>query len=219
MKYQQLFQQLAQKRDPVKSKPMSAHMQNKFSFLGVSTPERKRICRPFFSLAKANREEIDWEFVKLCWQKPEREYQYVAINYLSVMQEHLTAADLPKLKELLVEKSWWDTIDGLVRLVGGIAAAYPEVKEELLAWSLDDNSWLRRAAIDHQLNRKKDTDTELLEQIIVNNLDQRDFFINKAIGWSLREYSKVDPQWVRKFIRRYHEKMSKLSIIEGSKYL
>jgi len=61
--------------------------------------------------------------------------------------------------------------------------------------------WLRRAAILFQLNYKKETDFELLSEIILENLDSKEFFINKAIGWSLRQYARVDPRAVKKFVK------------------
>jgi 3-methyladenine DNA glycosylase AlkD len=118
-------------------------------------------------------------------------------------------------------RNWqgWDTIDGLDRVVGNIALVYPEVNSILLEWSKDENLWLRRIAIDHQLIRKDKTDIELLEKILVNNLGQSEFFINKAIGWSLRDYSKTNPDWVRNFIKRYQNKLAPLSIKDASKYI
>ncbi|MDR1185160.1 MAG: DNA alkylation repair protein [Coriobacteriales bacterium] len=104
-------------------------------------------------------------------------------------------------------------------MVGGIALAYPDVNRTLLAWSTEESIWLRRLAIDHQLLRKEQTDTALLEQIIVNNLGQKEFFINKAIGWSLREYGKTDATWVRKFLERHKDGLATLSVREASKYL
>jgi 3-methyladenine DNA glycosylase AlkD len=89
----------------------------------------------------------------------------------------------------------------------------------MLAWSTDEDFWLRRIAIDHQLCRKDKTNTELLEQILINNFGSSEFFINKAIGWSLRDYSKTNPQWVKTFIEKYKDKMNKLSIKEASKYI
>ena len=89
----------------------------------------------------------------------------------------------------------------------------------MLQWSLDENIWLRRIAIDHQLSRKEKTDTEMLEKILENNLGSDEFFINKAVGWALREYSKTNPQWVRAFIKKNKEKMASLSVREASKYL
>ena len=96
---------------------------------------------------------------------------------------------------------------------------HPEVNATLLDWSQSDNIWLRRVAIDHQLLRKGQTDTALLEAIIRYNLELKEFFINKAIGWALRDYSKTDPDWVSQFIARYRNQMNALSIREGSKYI
>ena len=131
----------------------------------------------------------------------------------------MTPSDLPRLKKLAQTKSWWDTIDFLDRLVGSIIAQFPETKATILSWSCDEDIWLRRLAIDHQLLQKEKTDTELLEKILVNNLSQTEFFINKAIGWALRDYSKTNPNWVRDFIERHQTEMAALSIREGSKYL
>lgn len=89
----------------------------------------------------------------------------------------------------------------------------------MLKWSKDKNIWLRRVSIDHQLLRKEKNDTELLEKIIVNNFGSNEFFINKAIGWALRDYSKTNKEWVSNFIKKYNNNLSSLSIREGSKYL
>ena len=95
---------------------------------------------------------IDWDFVDTCWEKDAREYQYVAANYLKAMQSYLTKDDLPKLERLVVTKSWWDTVDILDRVVGSLVANHPELEEVILKWSLSDNIWLRRVAIDHRVD-------------------------------------------------------------------
>jgi 3-methyladenine DNA glycosylase AlkD len=141
------------------------------------------------------------------------------MDYLVIRRETLTPSDLPKIKKLATEEPWWDTIDCLDKLVGSIALNFPKVNEVLVKWSCDDNFWLRRIAIDHQLLRKEKTNTKLLEEIILNNLGQTEFFINKAIGWSLRDYSKTNPEWVRGFIEKYQDRLAPLSIKEASKYL
>lgn len=89
----------------------------------------------------------------------------------------------------------------------------------MLDWSKDDDFWIRRIAIDHQLCRREKTNTELLEKIIVNNFGSNEFFINKAIGWTLRDYSKTNPLWVKEFLNKYQDKMDNLSIKEASKYI
>ena len=89
----------------------------------------------------------------------------------------------------------------------------------MLVWSLDPDFWVRRLAILHQLPLKDRTDRDLLERILENNLGSREFFINKAIGWALRQFSKTDRGWVADFIERHKERMAPLSLREGSKYL
>lgn len=208
---------LREMANPEQAIPMAAYMKNQFPFLGIKTPERRKRCRAFFK--EYRHEGIDWGFVDTMWQLPEREFQYAAIDYLTNKKEDLTYEHLPKLKQLIQTKSWWDSVDNLDTLIGEIVVKDPKAKATMLAWSQDEDFWLRRIAIDHQLLRKEDTDTELLEQILVNNLNQTEFFINKAIGWSLRDYSKTNPGWVRDFLNKYQEQLAPLSIREASKYL
>jgi len=111
-----------------------------------------------------------------CWEQSEREFQYLAAEYLAKLRAVLTARDIPNIRRIAVQKSWWDTIDSLDKIAGDIVLRYPEVNETLLKWSSGDNIWLRRIAIDHQMSRKDKTDTVLFKQIIVNNLGQTEFF-------------------------------------------
>lgn len=196
---------------------MKAYMKNKFEFLGVKTPARWKLAKAFFK--QQTDSVIDWNFINEAWNNPYRELQYATLDYLESRKKLLTPSDLSHLKKLAQTKSWWDTIDFLDRLVGSIIARFPETKEIILSWSCDEDIWLRRLAIDHQLQKKEETDTELLEKILVNNLGKTEFFINKAIGWALRDYSKTNPNWVRDFIERHQAEMAALSIREGSKYL
>ncbi len=215
--YKQLLAELNRHADPARAAPMAAYMKNRFDFIGIAKPQVKCICKPLFQgAAKA---AVDWDFVRQCWANPHRELQYCALEYLRAVQKNLTPQDIPHLQALITDKSWWDTSDVLDRIVGGIALRHPEVNATLLNWSQSDNIWLRRVAIDHQLLRKEQTDTALLEQIVCNNLGQTEFFINKAIGWALRDYSKTNPQWVRRFIEQHRSRMAKLSVREASKYL
>ena len=217
MHYGTLLAALTPHADPARAAPMAAYMKNRFDFLGIAKPQVKCICKPLFQgAAKA---AVDWDFVRQCWANPHRELQYCALEYLRAVQKNLTPQDIPRLQALITDKPWWDSADVLDRIVGGIALRYPEANAVLLAWSQSDNIWLRRVAIDHQLLRKEQTDTALLEQILRNNLGQTEFFINKAIGWALRDYSKSNPQWVRRFIEQHRSRMAKLSVREASKYL
>ena len=217
MDVEELLENLKAAATPDDVPAMKAYMKNKFEFLGVKTPARRKLAKTFFK--QQTDSVIDWNFINEAWNNPYRELQYAALDYLESRKKLLASSDLPRLKKLAQTKSWWDTIDFLDRLVGSIIARFPETKEIILSWSYDKDFWLRRLAIDHQLLRKEETDTELLEKILVNNLGQTEFFINKAIGWALRDYSKTNLDWVRDFIERHQAEMAALSIREGSKYL
>ena len=217
MNVEELVKELKAVANPDDAVVMKAYMKNKFEFLGVKTPARRKLAKTFFK--QQTDSVIDWNFINEAWNNPYRELQYASLDYLESRKKLLIPSDLSHLKKLAQTKSWWDTIDFLYRLVGSIIARFPETKEIILAWSRDEDIWLRRLAIDHQLLRKEETDTELLEKILVNNLGQTEFFINKAIGWALRDYSKTNPNWVRDFIERHQIEMAGLSIREGSKYL
>ncbi|MBN2960849.1 MAG: DNA alkylation repair protein [Streptococcus gordonii] len=217
MNVEELVKELKAVANPDDAVAMKAYMKNKFEFLGVKTPARRKLAKAFFK--PQTDLVIDWNFINEAWNYPYRELQYTALDYLEIRKNLLTPSDLPHLKKLAQTKSWWDTVDFLDRLVGSIIARFPETKATILSWSCDEDIWLRRLAIDHQLLRKEETDTELLEKILVNNLGQTEFFINKAIGWALRDFSKTNPDWVKDFIERHRAEMATLSIREGSKYL
>ena len=218
MDFNKLYEEMIQHKNEEQARQMSKYMLNKFEYIGIKTPERRKIFKNFFKEYK-NEEKIDWEFVNKCWENKYREFQYVGADYLKNMKDKLTIDDIPKFKQLILEKSWWDTIDNLDMTIGALALKDSNVNKILMEWSLDENIWLRRIAIDHQLLRKEKTDIELLEKILKNNLEQTEFFINKAIGWALRDYSKTNPEWVKTFIEKNRENMAKLSIKEASKYL
>lgn len=215
MNFNTIFNDLSFLGNSEKSHKMSAYMKHKFSFLGVPAPERREVQKFHFKEDKIK--NTDWDFVQKCWDSSYRELQYVAMDYLR--KKSLCPKDMHRLKKLIITHSWWDSVDNLVPIVGKIIQNYPELCPLMLEWSVADNLWLRRVAILHQLLRKHQTDTQLLGQIIQNNFGDTEFFINKAIGWALRDYAKTNPQWVRDFLNDHQHKMARLSIREASKYL
>jgi 3-methyladenine DNA glycosylase AlkD len=217
MWYATLFRELENNYNEEQSKEMAAYMQNKFMFLGIQKPHLKDIERPYFK--EAGKYDLDWSFVEQCWQKEYREAQYVAVDYLNLNIKKLMVQDFFRLKELILQKSWWETVDSIDKMIGYIVEKNPELENDMLSWSQSENIWLKRVAIDFQQEYKKKTNTQLLELILRNNLDSRKFFINKAIGWSLRDYSKTNPEWVRNFLKKYEDQLSSLSKREAGKYI
>jgi 3-methyladenine DNA glycosylase AlkD len=196
-----VFDALRYSKDDEQARTMASRLRGQFPFLGLDADQRKRRSAPYFKSFK--KDGLDWGFVLKCWEQPEREFQYLAVDYLSRQKGNLGAADIPALRELAVRKPWWDTADRLAAIVGSVAARFPESNGTLLDWSRDGDRWLRRIAICHQLGRKERTDTGLLERVIANNLGQRDRVIESAIRRALRDYGKTNPEWVRSFLDRH----------------
>ena len=218
MKLLDLITDLEENRNELLAESMSKYMQDKFRFLGVRGATRTKIYKKYFPDARKTK-TIDWDFVENCWNKEEREFQYVVVYYLKAMQKFLKREDISRLKYLIVTKSWWDTVDLLAKVVGSLIIRIEGYDQIMLEWSKDSNIWLRRVAILYQLSLKDKVDKQVLDKILVNNLGDSEFFINKAIGWALRDYSKYNPEWVREFIKKNKENMANLSIREASKYI
>ncbi len=216
--FEQILRELRDNETPSQAAPMAKYMKNKFSFLGITRPARNKIQAGFLKEVRQEK-RINWEFIFKCWDLPEREYQYLAVDYLTTRVQLLQKEDMAKLELLITQKPWWDTIDSIaVKLVGELCNKYPGLIDDyILNWAASDNIWLARTAILFQLKYKQNTDTILLARIIIQNSNSREFFINKAIGWILREFSKTDRQWVKIFIA--NNPLHPLSVREGSKYL
>ncbi len=197
---------------------MSSYMRNKFKFLGIKSPKRKEIFKEIFENFKNNK-EIDKEFVVKFFNKDYREFQYIAIDYLIKMKKYFLKDDIFFIKDLIITKSWWDTVDLIAsNLLGQICKKYPSlIDEQIVFWINDDNMWIRRSSIIFQLRYKENTNLEILQKSIESNIDDNEFFIQKAIGWALREYSKTDYKWVLNFINNHN--LSKLSKREAEKYI
>ena len=213
-----LITDFEENRNELLAESMSKYMQDKFRFLGIRGATRTEIYKKYFPDARKTK-IIDWDFVENCWNKEEREFQYVVVYYLKAMQKFLKREDISKLKYLIVTKSWWDTVDLLAKVIGSLVIRIEGYDQIMLEWSKDSNIWLRRVAILYQLSLKDKVDEIILDKILVNNLGDNEFFINKAVGWALRDYSKYNPEWVREFIKKNKDNMANLSIREASKYI
>ncbi len=203
-----------------RAEAMSAYLRNQFPFLGIGARDRKVASRPTLVAAKTASPDELMAFAMACWREPEREFSYVACDVLRAQASRLEPQHLDGVRALLTTRSWWDTIDPLAtRTVGTMVQAHPELAGTMDRWVGSDNFWLVRTAILHQLLYREATDTHRLFSYAQARAGDDEFFVRKAIGWSLRQYSRIDPQAVRTFVSAHDAELSSLTKREALKHL
>lgn len=179
-----------------------AYLRNQFEFYGLKTTERRVIQQPFLIKEYLPKKQELAQIIKILLNKPQREYQYFSQELAFKYIKQLEKKDIELYEYMVIHKSWWDTVDSIsTKLMGAYFKQFPEQREKYVQkWLESSNIWLKRAAILFQLKYKNDLDKELLATIIHSLLGTKEFFINKAIGWILREYSRTDPDWIEEFV-------------------
>jgi len=219
---QNLKSTLVENANPEQAKGMEAYMKGKFKYLGISSPLRKEISAQFLRKDQIPTFDEMHDVVWSLWQEPWRELHYIAMELAGKYRKQWNEESLELFREMIMSNSWWDTVDHISsNLVGTYFFDHPEKKTETaLAWNQSGQLWLERCSIIFQLKYKDKLDTSILSTCIESHLESKEFFLRKAIGWSLRQHSKYDPKWVRSFIDSHEMSgLSGLSLREASKYL
>lgn len=181
-----------------------AYMKNHFEFYGIKTPARRKIQKPFFIKEYLPPKKELEKIIKILWNKPEREYQYFSQELAQKYIKQFEKKDIELFEFMVINKSWWDTIDCIApKLIGEYFKVYPKQRDKYVRkWIVSENIWLQRSSILFQLNYKDNLDTEFLSFVINSLLGSKEFFINKAIGWVLRQYSRINIDWVIDFTNK-----------------
>jgi 3-methyladenine DNA glycosylase AlkD len=217
---ERLDDRFAASRDPERAAAMRAYMRDQFPYAGLPAPALRRVERDVFAGLPAPSAADLRKVALACWSRDEREYQYVACDYL---RKHVRAADasfIDVTRTLITTKPWWDTVDALAtRFVGDLVRRHPSLVATMDAWSQEPDMWLVRTAILHQLHYGTATDTSRLFTYCARQAGHTDFFVRKAIGWALRHYARTDPAAVREFVAANAARLSPLSVREATKHL
>ncbi|MBS0603827.1 MAG: DNA alkylation repair protein [Verrucomicrobia bacterium] len=197
-----------------------AYMKAHFPFLGLQKPLRAKLQKTLFiEFPLRSEEELQDVLLKL-WEFPEREFQYAALDLGKKYSRLITPKSFSIIELLVRTRSWWDTVDDLAaNILGSLLLRHPDLRCKMEDWIDDPYLWIRRSALLYQLKYKAETDVEELLRFCQKRMEEKDFFIRKAIGWVLREYAKTDPSCVKKFIVEQESRLSALSIREASKHL
>jgi 3-methyladenine DNA glycosylase AlkD len=205
---------------PADAAPMAAYVKDQFVYFGIKAGPRRTAAKPILRASGSTTADQLVDFAEQCWNQPEREFQYVAMDVLRKRCSTLRPGDLPSIEALIVSKSWWDTVDGLAAwVVGPMVSAYPQLIGTLDSWAADKNVWRVRSALLHQLSYKEHTDVERLFRWCDTWAEHPDFFIRKAIGWALRQYARTDPDAVLAFVATHEGRLSPLSKREATRRL
>ena len=207
-------------RDLERAVDMARYMKDRFAFYGIAAGPRRSLQRKAFRGAPKPTQQDLVRVTDACWRKKQRELQYFGADYV---RQHIGVCDesfLEQLRKLISTKSWWDTVDLLAAHgVGSLALRYPSIRHEMNLWINADDIWIARTALLYQLGYKQGTDADQLFELCERRAADPEFFIRKAIGWALREYSKTDPRAVRAFVRMNEKNLSGLSKREALRWL
>jgi 3-methyladenine DNA glycosylase AlkD len=216
--YQTLLSSAA---DPIRAAGMAAYMKHQFNFIGIPTPNRRKLTAALeITIKKELTIESTLVLVNQLYQCQAREYHYSALDLLERCHSKLRASDLPLLENLVTTHSWWDTVDALAsKIVGPLVKREPSLIARMDELTLHPNLWLRRTAILYQLGWKADTDQARLFDACLANASEKDFFIRKAIGWALRQHARIAPDAIRDFVAQHQTALSPLSQREALKHL
>ena len=206
--------------EPGRAPAMAAYMKGIAPYLGVPTPARRAATRDWIrgfdpgtdatALLGAASELVT---------EPEREFAYVAVDLVARHERALSESGLLALRELALERPWWDTVDAWSGVIGRSGLRHRSWDGQVLGWATDDRLWVRRIALVFQVGRREAVDLELLFAACEANLADRDFFMRKGIGWGLRDAARTHPEEVRAFVETNRARMSGLSIREATEHM
>jgi 3-methyladenine DNA glycosylase AlkD len=193
-----------QNKNPENAFAMAKYMKNNFTFFGIKTEERRQI---FKEIWKDNKQEVtakSREIALELYSKPQREFHYCAIEILiKELKGNYKKEDIQLIEKLIVTNTWWDSVDTIAKyILGEYLLEFPlETKKTTERFSNSENMWLNRCVILFQLNYKEKTNFDILKLECDKHKMSKEFFIQKAIGWALREYAKTNPEAVKNFVQ------------------
>ncbi len=219
MIFKEILENFKKKADKSLALWQKNYMRRQFEFLGVNASDRNLIVKKYYpKILNLSYSDLE-RFVGLCWDNKYREMQYVAMWLLRNYSKKKPLENIGIAEFMIENKSWWDTVDFIAPNIAEPYFSENPQEEKIIVnkWLKSDNLWLRRSSIIYQLKRKEKTDTLILLYNIKQLADDTDFFIQKAIGWALREYSKINPDFVIKTSEDIN--LSNLAHREALRYL
>ncbi|SDH26977.1 DNA alkylation repair protein [Microbacterium pygmaeum] len=208
---------LRARADDARAPGQQAYMKSEMPFLGVPVPQARRIART--AASTTTEAAILRAAARKLWDAAEyREERYAAMALLGLAPASADPDAVGLIVHMVRTGQWWDYTDELAHRMADLHDRFPaEAAAIVRVWSADDDLWVRRIAILSQLGRRDRVDAALLAELIEPSIADPEFFLRKAIGWALREYARVDPDWVLAYADSHP--LSPLSRREALKHL
>ena len=212
---------LAERADPDKAGSMAAYLKTEMPFYGVQKKGRTEVLRLVRKEYPIENNRAYRDAVLALWERPHREEKYLAIAVARQHKPFITIENLDIYEQLVVEGAWWDFVDDVaINLVGPMHLHQRKEMEPVIEqWIEDEVMWLRRTSLISPIKHKAETDHKTLFDHCLRRAHEKEFFIRKAIGWTLREYAKTEPDRVRRLLINHRDRWSGLSFREASKHL
>jgi len=219
--YVELITQLYSERgDPLTAEGQARYMKGRFLFYGLKAPQWMAIIKEVFKEHGLYEGDQLRSFVRLCFEEECREMHYTGLQMLEKKIKKQPEEEIIFLEELVHTNSWWDSVDWINKLVGIHFMQFPKFQIPTVErWIETDNRWLQRLAIIHQLTYREHTNWDLLQRMILRRAGSDEFFVQKAAGWALRQYSKTNGHAVIGFVEEHGERLASLSRREALKWL
>jgi 3-methyladenine DNA glycosylase AlkD len=215
-----LRSELQKHADPKRASAMQAYMKTSQKFYGVSASPLKEIFRTARTKFEIKTFDDYQNVIRALWSGESREEMYLAILTAKYYKKFRTDKAMRLYEAMLATATNWDLVDDIAaHLVGDLVLKDRKHETRLKRWARSKNFWMRRSAILAHLFHAKETNLKLFEQILAGMMHEKEFFIRKAIGWSLRQYAKTNPKWVKHFVKTYGDRLSGLSKREALKHI
>lgn len=206
--------------DPQRAPQMAAYMKGVAPYLGISTQPRRAATRDWVrGFDPGSSAGALLAAAAALVAEPEREFAYVAIDLVRRHERALPSTALTPLRDLALDRPWWDTVDAWSQILGRGGLRHPGWDPVIASWALDGRLWVRRIALVFQVGRRNAVDLDILFAACLANAADPDFFMRKGIGWGLRDAARTHPDAVRTFVAQHREVLSGLSIREATKHL
>lgn len=204
--------------DPIRAEQQRAYMRHKFDYCGLGAPKWMAMLKEIFATHGMYTGKELKAFVECCFEQEYREMHYAGLEMMQRQLKLQNKSWIRVLEKLIQTHSWWDSVDWLAKLTGIYFKKYPDLQHPYARkWIASENIWFQRVAIIHQLLWKEETNEALLFELIRKRKDSKEFFIQKACGWALRQYAKRNPKRVEWFLKNHI--LSALTIREARKQL